>query len=277
MQKLSLGFSPCPNDTYIFDALIHGRIRHDFEFDLHIEDVETLNQLALNHQLDITKISIHAWFHVLDRYRLLSSGGALGRGCGPMIISKGRSKIESGRIALPGELTTASLLFKMAFPGDFDLVQMPFEKIIPAIMDEEVDAGVIIHESRFTYRQSGLHCLLDLGKWWEDKTDCLIPLGGIIISDRIDVNVQYKIQELIRKSIQFVEKEPELANDFIQWNAQELDRQVIESHIGLYVNEFSKDLGPEGRRAVTTLYNRSCCLGLLPEACLGKEDQLFVS
>ncbi len=277
MRKLSIGFSSCPNDTYIFDALIHQRIEHEYEFKVYIEDVETLNQMALNHQLDVTKISIHACFYVLDQYKLLSSGGALGRGCGPLVVSKNKKRLNSGKIALPGKLTTASLLFQMAMPGDFVFVQMQFDEIIPAVTSGEVDAGVIIHESRFTYQESGLCCLMDLGQWWEDQTQCLIPLGGIVISNNVGKKDQIAIQRLIKESIQFAEKKPDAARGFILENAQEMEDQVIKSHINLYVNDFSKDLKEEGRRAVQLLYDQSRKLNLLPGSCLGKTDQLFIN
>jgi 1,4-dihydroxy-6-naphthoate synthase len=276
MREFSLGFSPCPNDTFIFDALIHQKINDEVCFKVHIEDVETLNQLALNHKLDITKISIHAWFHVLDNYRLLLSGGALGRGCGPMLIGKSQQIPKKGKIALPGELTTASLLFQMAIPGDFEFVQMPFDSIIPAILDSVVEAGVIIHESRFTYRKFNLHCLLDLGQWWENETKALIPLGGIIVSNDIDKKDQLLIQSLIRESIVFAEDNPGASTAFIKENAQEMEDGVIADHIGLYVNDYSKDLGSEGKKSIGLLYERSIKLGLLPPHSQNRENQLFI-
>ncbi len=276
MQEYSLGFSPCPNDTYIFNALIHNKIEHNFRFRLYIEDVETLNQMAMEHKLHITKISTHAWFHVLQNYSLLSSGGALGKGCGPMLIGKNKQIPKTGKIALPGRLTTASLLFQMAIPGDFQLQQMPFDRIIPAIVNEEVDAGVIIHESRFTFQQFGLSCLKDLGQWWEDESGCLIPLGGIIISNKVSAQDQLEIQRLIKESIEYIERHPNSADAFIQEHAQELDHDVIHDHINLYVNDYSKDLGSEGKKAINTLYRRSQLNNLLPATSLYKEDQLFV-
>ena len=276
MQEYSLGFSPCPNDTYIFDALIHHKIEHGFRFRLVIEDVETLNQMALEQRLDITKSSTHAWFHVLQHYKLLTSGGALGRGCGPMLIGKNAHIPQQGKIALPGKLTTASLLFQLASLGTFEFLQMPFDQIIPAIVDGKVDAGVIIHESRFTYQQFGLFCLRDLGQWWEETTNSLIPLGGIIISNKVSTQDQLEIQGLIKKSIEFIEQHPSSADAFIQKHSQELDQGVIHEHINLYVNDYSKDLGSEGKKAIQQLYQRSQQDGLLPATSLYKEDQLFV-
>lgn len=276
MREISLGFSPCPNDTYIFDALIHNKIRHSYGFKLMIEDVETLNQMALTHRLDITKISIHAWFHVLDNYRLLSSGGAMGNACGPLLLSKKKEVPVSGRIALPGELTTASLLFKMAVGKTYDFINMSFDSIIPSILNNDVDAGVIIHESRFTYQQFGLNNLMDLGEWWEAKTSCLIPLGGIIISNEVSTQDQIEIQDLIKQSVTYAEVNPGAASRFIEKNAQELDHRVITDHINLYVNRYSKDLGHEGKKAIRRLYQMSSQSGLLPANSLNKEEQLFV-
>ena len=225
----------------------------------------------------ITKISIHAWFHVLQNYRLLTSGGALGKGCGPLLIGKSGRIPSRGKVALPGALTTASLLFQMAVPGEFELVQMPFNNIIPAIVANEVEAGVIIHESRFTYQNYDLECMLDLGQWWENETNGLIPLGGIIISNRIGRDDQLKIQDLIRKSILFAEQHPEASVEFIKQNAQELDDDVINNHIGLYVNDYSKDLGNNGKKSIQMLYKKSEALGLLPESSLNKGEDLFIA
>ena len=175
MKQLSIGYSTCPNDTYIFDALVHNKIEHDYQFDVILQDVESLNQLAFKKSLDISKISIHAWFHMTNDYKLLSSGAALGRGCGPLLIGKTSDIPKSGKIALTGTLTTAALLFKIALSGDFEFVMMPFDAIIPAIISNKVVAGVIIHESRFTYQDYGLCEKLDLGQWWEEETGCMIP------------------------------------------------------------------------------------------------------
>lgn len=276
MRELSLGFSPCPNDTFIFDALVHQRLDSNIRFKVRIEDVETLNQLALDHELDITKISTHAWFHVLNNYRLLTSGGALGKGCGPLLISKSEKLSDKSKIALPGKLTTASLLFQMAVQGDFQFEYMQFDSIIPAILNDEVDAGVIIHESRFTYQKFDLNCLMDLGQWWENETNALIPLGGIIISNRIDQSTQLEVQQLITDSIVFAENNPEVASKFIKENAQELEDEIIGDHISMFVNDFSKDLGMEGRKSVQLLYKRSVELGLLPVHSTDKEKELFI-
>ena len=277
MREISLGFSPCPNDTFIFDALIHQKIDHHYRFELFIEDVETLNQMALDGKLDITKISTHAWFHVLDKYKLLTSGGALGRGCGPILLSKKSEIPSSGKIALPGELTTAALLFKMAVGVNYEFVYMPFDQIIPSILEGQVDAGVIIHESRFTFQKFDLINLIDLGEWWEKESGSLIPLGGIIISDRVTPDDQIAIQDLIKQSVVFAENNPGSSSSFIKTNAQEMEDGVIADHISLYVNKFSKDLGQEGKAAIRLLYEKASDLTLLPDSSLGKKEKLFVS
>ena len=276
MNKLSLGFSPCPNDTYIFDALVNHKIEHSFDFQLFLEDVETLNKWSMKRVLDISKISIHAFFHVLENYTLLSSGAALGRGCGPLVIQKGKGPVRSGKIALPGKFTTASLLFDMAIQGDFQYVYMPFDKIIPAVLQDEVDAGIIIHESRFTYQEVGLHCWLDLGKWWEEETGSLIPLGAIMIAKDMDKKIQSDLERLIRLSLNFADNAPTMPK-FVLENAQEMDLNVLKNHIHLYVNQYSRELGDEGKNAIQQLYLKSSEMGLIPKTSSGFEDQLFCS
>lgn len=263
MRKFSLGFSPCPNDTFIFDAMVHQKIQHDYHWDLHLEDVETLNEMAVNKVLDISKISIHAYFLVADKYRLLDSGAALGRGNGPLVVGKNKSIPQQGKVALPGEMTTANLLFQMAYPGQYEPVFMQFDQIIPAVLKGEVDFGVIIHESRFTYQNEGLTAYRDLGRWWEETTGLPLPLGGIMVSRDLDADVQADIEKKIKESIEFAEANPGAAQGFIKDNAQELDDQVISSHIGLYVNDFSKSLGEEGKNAVTQMYERALKAGVI--------------
>ncbi len=276
MNELTLGISTCPNDTYIFDALIHKKIEHDILLGVRLEDVETLNQWAVDSVLDVSKVSIHGWFHVIDQYRLLASGGAVGRGCGPLLISRRAQKPKSGKIALPGERTSASLLFKLAVDGDFDFCHMPFNEIIPAILSNQADAGVIIHESRFSYQDVGLKCVIDLGQWWEETTGCLIPLGGIIVSNRLEKALQLQIQTLIRQSVIYAGQNPHSAMEYVRRYAQEIEDTIIQNHIDLYVNEYSVDLGPKGTAAIQTLYRVSVEKGLLPRNCLNKENQLFI-
>lgn len=273
MLHYSIGFSPCPNDTYIFDALIHRRIDAPFALDPHIADVEELNQMARSAKLDVTKSSIHAFFHLLDQYRLLPSGAALGRGCGPLWIGKSAQAPKGGKVALPGDWTTANLLFQLAIEGDFEPVQMVFDEIMPAIESGQVDSGVIIHESRFTYKERRLHCFADLGAWWEKQSGLPIPLGGILVKKELPVEHQQLLGTLIKDSIEYAQAHPEAARDFIGQHAQEMGEEVKNAHIGLYVNDFSKDLGEEGQNAVMQLHRAAAAKGLVPTA---PEGGLFV-
>ncbi|MDT8445544.1 MAG: 1,4-dihydroxy-6-naphthoate synthase [bacterium] len=269
MSQLTLGFSSCPNDTYIFDALVHRRLNSPYAFVPHIHDVEELNQLARSAKLDITKASIHAYFHLLDQYQLLSSGGALGRGCGPLWIGKTEQVPKGGKVALPGDWTTANLLFQLSQEGEFEPVQMVFDQIIPAVLSGEVDSGVIIHESRFTYKDQGLHSYADLGAWWEQTSGLPIPLGGILVRRDLAKTDQQAIQALIKESIMYAEAHPQAARSFISEHAQEMGEAVVDAHIGLYVNEFSKDLGAEGRQAIERLFEAAAKKGLVEPAADG--------
>ena len=257
-MKLTLGFSPCPNDTFIFDALINKRIdTEELEFDAVLEDVETLNQWASKGKLDITKLSYPAFFQNLDKYVLLNSGAALGKGVGPILISKvksQKSKIEDLSIALPGENTTANLLFSFAYPGANNRAFMRFDKIEDAVLSGKTDLGVIIHENRFTYRQKGLHKVTELGEYWEEKMNSPIPLGGIAIKRSVDQAISLQVDKLIRKSIEFAFTNYPLITDYVKQHSQEMDEEVMRQHIELYVNDFSLDLGNEGKKAIETLY-----------------------
>ncbi len=261
VPQLSIGFSPCPNDTFIFNALVNGAVTSpDFQLQKEsLADVETLNQWAVAGKLDITKLSFHALGHVLDEYVLLRSGSALGRGCGPLLLQRGgRDTVlrPEAIIAVPGQYTTAALLFRMAYPACRNLVNMSFEKIMPAIVNHEVDAGVVIHESRFTYEQYGLGAILDLGAWWEDATGCPIPLGGIVAKRRLGKDILSAVEKAIAASLSWAYKNEEECKPYIKAHAQELDEQVIASHIGLYVNEYSRDLGEDGLAAVREFLQR---------------------
>lgn len=268
-EKLSLGFSPCPNDTYIFYALVHGLVDTDtIRFaDPVLEDVECLNNWALDGKLDITKLSFHAAAHLLDEYSILASGGALGRGCGPLLISGKEMSVDSlsnKRIAIPGKYTTAALLLQMFMPISFEIVEIRFDKIIDAIEDGEVDAGVIIHESRFTYGKRGLVCIQDLGAWWEEETGAPIPLGCIVARRNLGTTKLATINRVIRASVEYANGHFNDCLSYIQKHSQELDTQVVGSHIDLYVNDYSKDLGAEGRRAVELLFQKGRERGVLP-------------
>ena len=270
MKPLSLGYSPCPNDTYIFYALTHGRIPSPgFSVTERLEDVETLNQLAIDGQLDLTKISYHALGHLRDRYALLHSGGALGRGCGPLVIAPEKKEMQAlrgRRIAVPGKLTTANLLLQLYSTGFDNLLVVPFDQIMPSLKRGEADAGVIIHESRFTYRQSGFHEILDLGAWWETDTGLPIPLGGILARRDLGSQTIRAVDRAIRASLEYARRNPREPRTYIRKHAQELDNRVIDAHISLYVNDFSLDLGEEGIAAVGTLMTRAEERGLIPKS-----------
>ena len=269
-KPLSLGYSPCPNDTYIFYALTHGKVAvPGYSIDERLEDVETLNQLALDGLLDLTKISYHALGHLRERYVLLHSGGALGRGCGPLVISATNTAMTSlrgKRIAIPGTLTTANLLLQLYGTGYDDLLVLPFDQIMPALQRGDAEAGVIIHESRFTYQNAGFHEILDLGNWWETETGLPIPLGGILARRDLGSAAIQAVDKAIRASLEYARKNPEEPLSYIRGHAQELDDKVIKAHIELYVNDFSLELGGEGIAAVETLFRRAEERGLIPKS-----------
>ncbi|NOY13480.1 MAG: 1,4-dihydroxy-6-naphthoate synthase [Deltaproteobacteria bacterium] len=268
MRQLTLGYSPCPNDTFIFYALTHGRITcSGCRFRERLEDVETLNQLALAGELDLTKISYHALGHLRAEYCLLHSGGALGRGCGPLVISTrptDMQQLRGKRIAIPGQLTTANLLLQLYGEGYENLLILPFHQIMAAVTSGQADAGVIIHESRFTYQQQGLQQVLDLGRWWEEDSGCPIPLGGILARRSLGTELIRQLDEALRASVQYAFAHPDEPQTYIEQHAQELETAVIRSHIKLYVNEFSVDLGAEGINAVKTLFTRAEQRGIIP-------------
>ena len=263
-MTLTLGFSPCPNDTFIFDALVNHKIDTEgLEFDVRLEDVETLNQWALDGRLDVSKISYGVLPLVIERYRLLDAGGALGKGVGPLLISKERMslrEIDGAIIAVPGERTTAHLLFSLAFPAAHNKRFMLFSDIEESVLSGKVDAGVIIHENRFTYQQKGLTKLIDLGEFWEKETGAPIPLGGIIF--RRDFRSEpstasgalaAKVNRLIRKSLEYAFSRYPTLPDYVRAHAQEMDETVMRKHIDLYVNNHSLSLGADGESAIHTL------------------------
>lgn len=272
-MTLTLGFSPCPNDTFIFDALIHKKIdTAGLDFDVVYEDVETLNKLAFDNHLDITKLSFHAFAFALKNYALLDSGSALGHGVGPLLITADESRTPEFvrehapelTVAIPGTYTTANFLLNLAFP----LLQQKrvhlFSDIENAVSNNKVDLGLIIHESRFTYQRKGLYKVLDLGNFWEQKTNLPIPLGGIVVNRRIDPEIQYKINHLIHQSIEFAFQNPKSSLDFIKSHSQEMEDEVISKHINLYVNDYSLGLGTSGREAVTKLFEEARSLQVIP-------------
>jgi 1,4-dihydroxy-6-naphthoate synthase len=256
-MKLTLGFSPCPNDTFIFDALVNEKIDvQGFKFDVMMEDVETLNQWAMQEKLDVTKISYGVLPRILPAYRVLDAGGALGKGVGPLLVAKQPIDLEDVpqlRVALPGANTTAHMLFTLAFPDAQQKQFLVFHDIEDAVLRGDVDCGVIIHENRFTYADKGLHKLLDLGEFWEHNTKSPIPLGGIVMNRRFDPAIMAKIDALIRESVAYSWKQYPVLSPFIREHAREMSEDVMRQHINLYVNDYSSSLGQEGRAAIWQL------------------------
>lgn len=279
-MKLSLGFSPCPNDTFIFDALIHHKIDTEgLDFDVYYEDVETLNQKAFDIELDITKLSYHAYAYAINDYVLLNAGSALGFGVGPLLISKdpelarrlsiaNDGKVaasERWRVGIPGRYTTANFLLGLAFPSLINKQEMVFSAIEQALVNGHIDLGLIIHENRFTYQRKGLHKIIDLGDYWEKTTGSPIPLGGIVVRRGLPGDIKHKIDRVIRKSVEFAFANPQSGIDFIRSHAQEMSEEVMYKHIELYVNRFSVALGDEGRAAIRMLFHKAWELRLVPQ------------
>jgi 1,4-dihydroxy-6-naphthoate synthase len=271
-MKLTLGFSPCPNDTFIFDALIHHKIDTEgLEFEVSYDDVETLNQKALKGELDITKLSFHAFAYVANQYALLDAGSALGFGVGPLLISKNNlndSELQTPnsqlKIGIPGKYTTANFLLGIAYPHLLNKQELVFSEIESALINEQIDLGLIIHENRFTYQDKGLTKIVDLGDYWEKLTGCAIPLGGIVINRNLDREVQLKVNRLIRQSVEFAFAHPKSGIDFIRQHAQAMEESVMYKHIELYVNKYSINLGEEGRKAVDTLFKLAQERNIIP-------------
>jgi 1,4-dihydroxy-6-naphthoate synthase len=268
---LTIGYSPCPNDTFIMAALAERRIAAPFEFQTVLADVETLNQWALEQRLDVTKLSFMALGVVRDAYALLSTGGALGRGCGPLVVARPGTTLAdlaSGTVAAPGNLTTARLLLSLFCGRTPAFTQMVFSEIMPAVARGDADFGLIIHEGRFTYGNFGLEALVDLGAWWEQKTGLPIPLGAIAVRRSLGPEIAREVDECIRQSLVTARKSPAEAMGYILPHAQEMDQSVVAQHIELYVNEFSLNLGTEGQHAVETLFSIAEDAGLMPRCSL---------
>lgn len=259
-MRLTIGFSPCPNDTFIFDALVNKKIdTGDFDFEAVIADVETLNEWALEGKLDITKLSFPAFFRSLEHYTLLNTGAALGKGVGPLLISDATheitdQEINQASVALPGIHTTANLLFSYAYPDATDKKFMLFSKIEEALLNKESDLGVIIHESRFTYKEKGLYKVRDLGAYWEEKNELPVPLGGIAITQSVKRSIALKIDDLVRDSIRYAYKSYPQISDYVKQHSQEMSEDIMRQHIDLYVNDYSTDLGEDGRFAITSIH-----------------------
>jgi len=270
-MTLTLGFSPCPNDCFMFDAMVHRRIDLEgLDFDVRMADIEALNSAAFAGAVDITKLSFHAYAYCADDYVLLDAGSALGRNCGPLLISQrpiAPEEVAAGdlRIAIPGKYTTANFLLSLAFPRATDKSECLFSDIECGVLDGRFDAGLIIHENRFTYADRGLKKIIDLGEFWESETGAAIPLGGIVISRRLSADVRQRVNRVMRRSVEYAFANRDASLPFVRANAQAMSDEVMYKHIDLYVNEYSVDLGVDGRRAVEVLFERARNSGVIPE------------
>ena len=277
-MTLTLAFSPCPNDCFMFDAVVNRRIDLEgLEFDVRLADVEALNKAAFAGEVDVTKLSYHAYAHCAGEYVLLDAGSALGRNCGPLLISKrpiSREEVAAGavRIAIPGKYTTANFLLGLAFPAARDKRELLFSDIEGAVLDGRFDAGLIIHENRFTYADKGLRKIVDLGEFWESETGAPIPLGGIVVRRSLPDGVKQAVNRVVRRSVEYAFANREASLPYVRAHAQEMSEQVMYQHIDLYVNEYSVDLGPDGRRAVELLFGKARALGVIPPI----EQSLFL-
>ncbi len=271
-MKISLGYSPCPNDTFIFDALAHGKIDLEgIDFDIRLADVEALNQQAREGKVDVTKLSFHAFAHLQHQYALLSAGSALGRNCGPLLVARRpltALELANAKVVIPGEYTTANFLLSLAFPQIHNKEAVIFSAIEQAVLDGTADAGLIIHENRFTYEQKGLFKIADLGEWWESSTGYPIPLGGIVVNRNLPPAIQQKINRVVARSVAYALGRPAEAAPYVRAHAQEMDEEVMYAHIDLYVNDFTKDLGEEGRAAVQFMLQKAIVLGVAPPSSL---------
>lgn len=270
-MKLTLGFSPCPNDTFIFDALIHNKIDTEgLTFEVSFDDVETLNHKALAGKLDVTKLSFHAFAYVLDQYALLDAGSALGFGVGPLLICKNEALPglpalpDHLKVGIPGKYTTANFLLGIAYPQLMNKEELVFSDIEHALLEDRIDLGLIIHENRFTYMDKGLHKVIDLGSYWENLTGCAIPLGGIVVNRNLPEDIQLKVNRLVRKSVEYAFANPKSGLDFIRQHAQEMEEAIMYKHIELYVNQYSVNLGKDGRKAIDTLFAMALERKLIP-------------
>jgi len=275
-MKLTLGFSPCPNDTFIFDAMIHQKIDTEgLEFEVKLGDVEELNQLAFDQALDITKLSYHAFAYLVDHYALLFSGSALGNNVGPLLIAKqpmSEEEINQSKIAIPGKYTTANFLLGLAYPQATQKEEMLFSDIEQAVLSEKVDAGLIIHENRFTYQDKGLVKLIDLGEYWESTYQLPIPLGGIVVNRSLPADIQSLINRVLHRSVAYAFAHPKDSLDYVKAHAQEMDEEVMYQHINLYVNDYTLDLGEKGKSAVQTLFDVAKSKKIIPNF----KNKLFI-
>ena len=281
-MKLTLGFSPCPNDTFIFDALVHHKIDSEgLSFEVEYHDVETLNHKAFSNDLDVTKLSYHAFAYAIEDYELLDSGSALGFGVGPLLIAKDESlamelsslvgenipeSLKNLKVGIPGQYTTANFLLGLAFPDLKNKVELVFSDIEQSVLDGTIDIGLIIHENRFTYQDKGLYKVQDLGDFWEKTTNSPIPLGGIVIKRSLPQEVKEKVNKLIHESVEFAFANPTSGIDYIRSHAQEMEEDVMYKHIELYVNQYSSYLGKIGRKAIVSMFYKANELNLIPSS-----------
>lgn len=288
-MKLTLGFSPCPNDTFIFDALIHHKIETEgLTFDTEYHDVETLNRKAFNGDLDITKLSYHAFAYAIEDYELLDAGSALGFGVGPLLITKNEKlakelsslagkelddSFKKLRVGIPGKYTTANFLLGLAYPQLENKIELVFSEIESALLNDQIDLGLIIHENRFTYQDKGLFKVQDLGDYWEKTTNSPIPLGGIVVKRSLPDEIKQKINYLVKKSVEFAFANPKSGLAYIRSHAQEMEEEVMYKHIELYVNQYSVDLGDLGRHAIQAMFEKAEKLKLIPKT----EKNIFLS
>lgn len=275
-MKLTLGFSPCPNDTFIFDAMIHGKIDTEgLEFEVSLGDVEELNTKAFAGQLDITKLSYHAFGYCLNDYKLLHAGSALGNNCGPLLIAKQDmtpEEVNRSEIAIPGKYTTANFLLSLAYPDAQNKTEVLFSDIEEQVIKDKVGAGLIIHENRFTYQEKGLRKIIDCGEYWEETYKLPIPLGGIVVKKSLPTDIQQKVNRVMARSVRFALDNPEQARDYVKAHAQEMEESVMYSHINLYVNEYTANLGKKGRKAIQTMFRVAREKQIIPDY----KDDIFV-
>ncbi|MBE8721428.1 1,4-dihydroxy-6-naphthoate synthase [Sphingobacterium pedocola] len=280
-MEITLGFSPCPNDTFIFDALVHHKIdTKGLTFNVEYHDVETLNEKAFNNKLDITKLSYHAFAYAVQKYELLDAGSALGFGVGPLLITKNEElaaelkeyagdhlpvALQDLRVGIPGKYTTANFLLGLAFPALQNKQELVFSDIEQALLDNNIDLGLIIHENRFTYQDKGLFKVVDLGDFWERTTNNPIPLGGIVVKRELPVEVKLLVNQLIKESVEYAFANPKSGIEYIRSHAQEMEDSVMYKHIDLYVNQYSIHLGADGRSAVETMFKKALSAGLIPQ------------
>jgi len=285
VDRLRLAYSPCPNDTFIFHAWVHGLVPGAPDVEERLEDIDTLNLLARRGEAEVIKISMHAFAYLRESYALLHSGGAMGRGCGPLIVARKDSWLRPApsvrrvaaladdlgraRLAVPGELTTAALLAGLLTGGPKKPLIMPFDRIMPAVVSGEVDAGVIIHEGRFTYASYGLRRLVDLGEWWEETSGLPLPLGGIAVSRSLEPAAQQAVEHAVRGSVERALANPDDSLAYVRAHSQEMDPAVCKAHIELYVNDFTLEYGPEGEEAIVRLLESAAGRDVVPASGKG--------